>query len=227
MKKFGKKAKILEDYNKNESFKYNDNSHIFNNSISFVNPSTKDASQKFSFFEKNFSNNFSVCNENQKEKLNSLNYCNINCEKELRFEFKKSSKRNLTREKFNIQKDTNIPNDNRKLLKNNKEINERTNFEIFQHDVSKSKKQYDLDELEKNNLYLILNIKENATKEEIKKSYRDLSKKLHPDKGGLADDFVKLNKAYKILTNETCRVLYDQFSVDSFNMIDIILKEEQ
>jgi len=90
----------------------------------------------------------------------------------------------------------------------------------------KSNKNCNLENLEENNLYSILNIKENATKEEIKKSFRNLSKIYHPDKGGTTEEFLKIYKSYQILINDTCKSFYDQFSIESFSLIELILKEE-
>ena len=42
-----------------------------------------------------------------------------------------------------------------------------------------------------------LGVSKNASPEEIKKAYRTLSGKHHPDKGGKAEDFQKINEAYK------------------------------
>jgi curved DNA-binding protein CbpA len=45
-------------------------------------------------------------------------------------------------------------------------------------------------------LYNILEININATSEEIKKAYRKLAMKYHPDKGGDAEMFKKIAHAY-------------------------------
>jgi DnaJ-class molecular chaperone len=50
--------------------------------------------------------------------------------------------------------------------------------------------------------YEILQIQRNATDEEITKAYRRMSLKYHPDKGGTADEFIKINMAYQILQQE-------------------------
>ena len=42
-----------------------------------------------------------------------------------------------------------------------------------------------------------LGVSKNASPEDIKKAYRTLSSKHHPDKGGKAEDFQKINEAYK------------------------------
>ena len=37
-----------------------------------------------------------------------------------------------------------------------------------------------------------------APKEDVKKAYRDLSKKMHPDRGGDAEAFDRIAKAYQV-----------------------------
>lgn len=62
------------------------------------------------------------------------------------------------------------------------------------------------------NYYDILGVKNNSTQEEIKKAYRDLSKKYHPDKNkepGAEDMFKKINEAYSVLKDEQKRKEYD------------------
>jgi len=48
-------------------------------------------------------------------------------------------------------------------------------------------------------LYKILNITKNASSDEIRKAYRKLSLKHHPDRGGNEEEFKKLNRAFEIL----------------------------
>ena len=61
------------------------------------------------------------------------------------------------------------------------------------------------------NLYNILEVDETATKDDIKQSYRNKSKKHHPDKqGGDKDKFQEIQLAYKVLSNDDSRKRYDE-----------------
>jgi len=57
--------------------------------------------------------------------------------------------------------------------------------------------------------YAILGVSKDATEKEIKKAYRKLSMKHHPDKGGDADKFTELNEANEILSDANKRANYD------------------
>ncbi len=65
------------------------------------------------------------------------------------------------------------------------------------------------------NYYQILGVSENATQVEIKKAYKRLAMKYHPDRVG--DDrekhekFKEIQKAYSVLSDETKRAQYDRF----------------
>lgn len=68
-------------------------------------------------------------------------------------------------------------------------------------------------------LYDILEIKPNATPSEIKKSYRKLAIKWHPDKNPdnkeeAEEKFKKISEAYHILADEEKRQTYDNFGMD-------------
>lgn len=66
------------------------------------------------------------------------------------------------------------------------------------------------------NLYNTLGVKDNATQEEIKKAYRKLAIKHHPDKGGNEDTFKKVNEAYGILSDDDKRSQYDNRNNNPF-----------
>lgn len=59
--------------------------------------------------------------------------------------------------------------------------------------------------------YKVLNVARNATKDDIKKAYRRLAHKFHPDKGGDEKRFKEIGEAYRILSDERARAQYDQF----------------
>lgn len=60
------------------------------------------------------------------------------------------------------------------------------------------------------NLYDVLAIAKDATAEQIKKAYRKLAMKHHPDKGGDELQFKELSKAYSVLSDEDKRKRYDE-----------------
>jgi DnaJ-class molecular chaperone len=62
----------------------------------------------------------------------------------------------------------------------------------------------------KKNYYDILGVNKSASQEDIKKAYRNLSKKYHPDRNGGDDSkFKEINEAYDTLGDETKRKEYD------------------
>ncbi|SHG91306.1 DnaJ domain-containing protein [Ornithinibacillus halophilus] len=59
------------------------------------------------------------------------------------------------------------------------------------------------------NLYEVLGVSPDATIEEIKKAYRNKAKIYHPDVGGNPDEFIHIQRAYKILRDTSKRKAYD------------------
>lgn len=57
--------------------------------------------------------------------------------------------------------------------------------------------------------YETLGVSEDASKDEIKKAYRRLAMKLHPDKGGDPEQFKKVSEAYEVLSDDDRRAEYD------------------
>jgi len=59
--------------------------------------------------------------------------------------------------------------------------------------------------------YKILGVPRDASEEEIKKAYRRLAHKYHPDKGGDEKKFKEINEAYQVLSDKEKRAQYDKF----------------
>lgn len=61
--------------------------------------------------------------------------------------------------------------------------------------------------------YKILGVERNASKDDIKRAFRKLAHKYHPDKNGTADDarFKEVNEAYQVLSDERKRAEYDSY----------------
>ncbi|MBA4370189.1 MAG: molecular chaperone DnaJ [Coriobacteriaceae bacterium] len=59
--------------------------------------------------------------------------------------------------------------------------------------------------------YEVLGVKRDAGADEIKKAFRRLSRKHHPDTGGTEEKFKELNEAYQVLSAPEKRAQYDQY----------------
>ena len=70
------------------------------------------------------------------------------------------------------------------------------------------------------NYYEILGINNDASKDEIKKAFRGLAKKYHPDKNkdneAAIKKFQEVSEAYEVLGNEETKIKYDE-KLASFN----------
>ena len=68
-------------------------------------------------------------------------------------------------------------------------------------------------------LYQVLGVSRDASEHDIKKAFKKLAMKYHPDRGGDAEMFKKINEAYAVLSNPEKRAAYDRFgTVDMSNM---------
>jgi len=76
---------------------------------------------------------------------------------------------------------------------------------------------------QKSNLYKILDLTESASQADIKKAYRRMALKHHPDKvpqsdrAKAEDRFKKITNAHEILSDESKRKLYDQYGEAGIN----------
>jgi molecular chaperone DnaJ len=61
------------------------------------------------------------------------------------------------------------------------------------------------------NYYDILGVKKTASAEEVKKAFRKLARKHHPDTGGSEERFKEINEAYEVLSDPEKRKQYDQY----------------
>ena len=60
--------------------------------------------------------------------------------------------------------------------------------------------------------YNVLGISRDASQDEIKRTYRKLAHKYHPDKnGGTGEKFKEINEAYQVLGDSEKRSQYDQY----------------
>ncbi|MFH1506499.1 MAG: DnaJ domain-containing protein, partial [archaeon] len=69
--------------------------------------------------------------------------------------------------------------------------------------------------------YKIIGVSKDASKEEIKKAYKRLAKKYHPDLNkdpDATEKFKEINEAASVLGDDAKRKQYDQFGSDAFKM---------
>ena len=61
------------------------------------------------------------------------------------------------------------------------------------------------------NYYDILGVKKDASEDDIKRAFRRLARKHHPDAGGDEEKFKEINEAYEVLSDAEKRKQYDQY----------------
>merc|ERR1719460_3004985 len=65
--------------------------------------------------------------------------------------------------------------------------------------------------------YKLLEVEKSATEPEIKKAYRKLAVKHHPDKGGDPEKFKEITRAYEVLSDSEKRAKYDRGGEDALD----------
>ena len=73
------------------------------------------------------------------------------------------------------------------------------------------------------NLYEELGLKKNATKGEIKSSYRSLVKQHHPDAGGEKERFLAIQNAWETLNDPIKKEQYDRKYFSSSSSFDYVV----
>ena len=75
----------------------------------------------------------------------------------------------------------------------------------------------------KRDYYEVLGVPKTATQDELKKAFRKLALKYHPDRNKdnpeAADKFKEANEAYSVLSDEQKRAQYDQLGMDAFEQM--------
>ena len=66
--------------------------------------------------------------------------------------------------------------------------------------------------------YDILGLDKTCSEDELKKAYRKLVLKAHPDKGGDPEEFKSISEAYSVLSDQDKRKLYDQYGHEGLQM---------
>jgi len=73
-------------------------------------------------------------------------------------------------------------------------------------------------------LYNTLQLSKDADRAQIKKAYAKLAREHHPDKGGNAEEFKKIQEAYDVLKDPNKRQVYDSFGKEGLTRAESILR---
>merc|ERR1719356_1458430 len=65
--------------------------------------------------------------------------------------------------------------------------------------------------------YKLLEVDKSASEAEIKKAYRKLAVKHHPDKGGDPEKFKEITRAYEVLSDSEKKSKYDRFGEEGLD----------
>lgn len=71
------------------------------------------------------------------------------------------------------------------------------------------------------NLYEVLGVDKNVSESDLKKAYKKLAMKNHPDKGGNEEKFKEISEAYSILSDPDKRKKYDMFGTYDENAMQM------
>ena len=71
------------------------------------------------------------------------------------------------------------------------------------------------------NLYDVLGVPKDVSETDLKKAYKKLAIKHHPDKGGNEETFKKISEAYSILSDSDKRKKYDMFGTYDENAMQM------